>query len=710
MGKNNGAAVCRREFCPTVSTATSDEWVKNIPRRVEADECEPIYRMRNRLYRMSAGMRSDRSICVKAFATPPLARSVYYSWFGSKAARAYQNAFHLESHGVGVPRPLGFFETWEGRRLKDSYFVSEYMTEATDMYAEMRRLLRDDPDCHRYAALLRLVAGEIRKMHDCGFEHNDLGGQNILMRRNSGTWSDIRFIDLNRGRVHAELGLRRRARDLANLEIPSFFRRVFFHIYYGDGPVPDGFRRWERFYRGLRTIHNESRKYRHPIRHYVLSKQYIGQPGGSPAYRDTWLWDARSGQPAVVLDGAERRIFRPRTDIVRIVAENLPKVPPLLRGYRQCLAEAFTRPVEMRGRIGMSLDAEDPAVDAHVAYLAALPAVSVFIRIYHHQGDAGIERAADVIRRLRAAGNEVSAGLVQCRESFLAPEAWGGFVERALAAAGRFVRHVEIGHAVNRVKWGMWRLDEIRRLWECMPRIREKYPDIQFLGPGVNDFEYHYYAPLMRRMGARVDGLSCHLYVDRRGAPEERQVGFSLLGKCCLGQAMARSFGARGFYVTETNWPRTEAGTYSPIMCGYRFPGQTESKLHVGTETYAAYMLRYYLISLTSGSVERVWWWRLAARGFGLADEGDRSLETPPCRAFRFFADTLGGALFLRREERDGAVWFVFDRGAVAYAASPVRVPVPKGCRRIVDTFGDPVSAGNGTTVPVDGQPRYFLP
>ncbi|MCC5808591.1 MAG: hypothetical protein JJU00_19850 [Opitutales bacterium] len=666
--------------------------------------------MRNQLYRLDVGARGDRTICVKSYAIPPWARSIHYSWFGSKAARAYQNAQHLEAHGVGVPRPLGFFETWEGRWLKESYFVSEYVADATDMYAEMRRLLREDPDCHRYTALLRLVAAEVRKMHDSGFQHNDLGGQNILMRRSGAAWTDVSFIDLNRGRLHNALGFRRRAQDLANLEIPSFFRRVFFHIYFGDGPVPVGFSRWERFYRGLRTIHNESRKYRHPIRHYVLSRKYIGQPGGSPDYRDTWLWDIRSGQPAVVLDAPERRKFRPRTDVVRIVGENLPKLPSLWRCYRKCLAEAFTRPVKMGGRIGMSLDAEDPAVDAHVAYLTALPAVSVFIRICQHQGDSGIGRATEVIRRLRSAGNEVSVGLVQCRESFLRPGAWAAFVERALESVGDYVRYVEVGHAVNRVKWGMWRLDEIRCLWKCVPRLRERYPGIQFLGPGVNDFEYHYFTPLIRRMRVGVDGLSCHLYVDRRGAPEERQAGFSLVEKCCLGQAMARHFGTRGFYVTETNWPRTGADTYSPLTCGYRFPGQADSKLHVDVETYAAYMLRYYLISLTSGSVERVWWWRLAARGFGLADEGDESLDTLPCRAFRCFAQTLGDAVFLRREERGGSVWFAFDRGTVAYTLSPVRVQVPEGCRRIVDTFGDTVSSGKRTSVPLDSKPLYFLP
>jgi len=113
---------------------------------------------------------------------------------------------------------------------------------------------------------------------------------------------------------------------------------------------------------------------------------------------------------------------------------------------------------------------------------------------------------------------------------------------------------------VNRVKWGMWGIREIVSLWENVAELRRLYPQLTILGPAVNDFEYHYYAPLLSRMKGLLDGVSNHLYVDRRGAPENFQGRFSLLEKCILGRAMAESHGLRGFYVTETNWPLTGAG------------------------------------------------------------------------------------------------------------------------------------------------------
>ncbi len=40
-------------------------------------------------------------------------------------------------------------------------------------------------------------------------------------------------------------------------------------------------------------------------------------------------------------------------------------------------------------------------------------------------------------------------------------------------------------------------------------------------------------------------------------------------------------------------------------------------------------MARYLLLTLASGHVSRVYWWRLAARGFGLVDDTDPAAWRP---------------------------------------------------------------------------------
>ena len=40
-------------------------------------------------------------------------------------------------------------------------------------------------------------------------------------------------------------------------------------------------------------------------------------------------------------------------------------------------------------------------------------------------------------------------------------------------------------------------------------------------------------------------------------------------------------------------------------------------------ETQADYLVRYYLLTLGTGLVERVFWWQVVARGYGLVDPAD---------------------------------------------------------------------------------------
>jgi tRNA A-37 threonylcarbamoyl transferase component Bud32 len=701
------------EFRDGFAGFAPDEWMRMIEERIASGEHELVYRVRNRIYRIEApapGGAPAPALCVKAFATPEAFRSLHYARIGSKAARSFRHARHLEAHGVGTPRPVGYVEQWRGRRLGVSHFITEYVAGATDLYSEMHRLLCEDPDCHRYIALLRRVAREIARMHDCGFQHNDLAGQNIMLQRGPGEgWASVGFIDLNRGRILPALSLRQRARDLAKLEIPSFLRRIFFHIYFGDAPIPPAFARWEGLYRFRITFHNESRKYRHPVRHWRHSRNFILLNNQRPGYRDTWLWDERTGQPSIVLDGKDRRKYRSKADMLGFAAANALHLPGIWMHYRKVLRGAFKAPVALRGRMGICLEVTPERMDVQLSMLRLAPGIPVLVRVYHHRGEKGLEETAAFIRDLHAAGHEVSIGLIQWRFSILQPETWRKFAAAALERLHPYVRRVEVGHAVNRVKWGVWRLREAAELWRTVAELARRHPHIELLGPAVNDFEYHFYPPLLRRMERKPDGLSCHLYVDRRGAPENRQGPFSLLEKCALGRAIADHFGASGFYITETNWPLLDSGTWSPIACPYAFPGETESELHVSPDTYAAYMVRYYLISLCSGCVEKIWWWRVHSRGFGLVDDVDPENPRPGREAFAFMIRALGDATFMRHE-RDGPLRrFVFDTCVVMYALSPCAAAVPAGHAQLHDIQGRPIKPGPDGAIALSESPVYCL-
>ena len=699
------------ELTPDYDTPAFRQWLAGLPAALAGPEVRLVYRLRNRIYRVANPLDpAGAGICVKAFQAPPLLRSLYYRKVGSKAARSHRYALHLNRHGAGSSEPIGFFERWQGPRLVESYLLTRFLEGSTDLYSEMARLLRDDPVCAKYLALLRFAATATRRMHDAGFVHQDLGGQNLLLRRTGETtWADPVFIDLNRGAILPAVSLRQRARDLAKLECPSHFRRIFFQMYFDDGAIPRAFARWENWQRLRITFHNESRKYRHPIRHLLRHRHRIVSTG-RPAYRDTWVWDEKSGQPSVVLESRDRRRERPTTDLFRVAWHNLRRGPQIWSRYRALLPQAYTQPVDLARRFGVGVELT-PDLEAQLQLLAATPGLPVFVRCYFHQGAAGLDACAAAVARLVAAGHEVSLGLIQSRRAVLAPAEWQTFCAEALRRLHPHVRFVELGHAVNRVKWGTWGLRETVALWDSVATLRAQYPAVQILGPAVNDFEYHYYPPLLAPLAGQIDGLSNHLYVDRRGAPENFQGRFSLLEKCALGRAVAEAHGITGgFYVTETNWPVRGTGDYSPLAGAYTPRDYVESPLHVDEATYAAFMVRYALIALCSGMTARVWWWRLAARGYGLVDDIDGFRPRPAWAALVQFHQTAGQDRFLRREERAGASWWYFANCTVVYAPSPATIVVPADVKSVVDLQGNPLARTAGQSLVVTGAPVYLLP
>jgi len=201
---------------------------------------------------------------------------------------------------------------------------------------------------------------------------------------------------------------------------------------------------------------------------------------------------------------------------------------------------------------------------------------------------------------------------------------WRASVEELAERFSPFGRYFQVGQAINRSKWGIWTHGEYVDLYLEAAEILRRRVGIEVLGPSVIDFEFQAILALVNRdaPGLHFDIVSNLLYVDRRGAPENRQMGLDTVDKVTLLRAITetgRNCSDR-CWITEVNWPLWE-GPHSPA-------GKTVS---VGEEEQADYLVRYYLMVLGTGLVERVFWWRLIARGYGLiSPESDGSLRRRP--------------------------------------------------------------------------------
>ena len=183
----------------------------------------------------------------------------------------------------------------------------------------------------------------------------------------------------------------------------------------------------------------------------------------------------------------------------------------------------------------------------------------------------------------------------------------------------------------------------------------------------------------------RFDGLASLLYVDRRGAPENRQLGFDTEGKVRLLAAIAgtaRLLASGRQWIPEVNWPLRE-GPHSPAG----------KSVAVDEEAQADFLVRYFLLAGGSGRVERIDWWQLVAKGYGLCDpQPDGSLrERPSFRAMATLIRELAGTTChgaLRRGpcRPAGAVSASpagrAAAGAARRSSSPGRPPAPSTGRR----------------------------
>jgi len=237
---------------------------------------------------------------------------------------------------------------------------------------------------------------------------------------------------------------------------------------------------------------------------------------------------------------------------------------------------------------------------------------------------------------------KITLKIMQDREHVEDLELLRDDLDTIFSTLGSTVDIYEIGTTINRAKWGFFSVDEYNAFFKVAYDLKkEKYQSLNIIGSGVIDFEYHFTAhTLFNFFNYKYDGVSALLYVDRRGAPENTQLGFSASDKIALLAAMTwlSPKTKQKLYLTEINWPIKNTAPYAP----------TSEKECVDLNTYADYMLRYYLLALASQQVDSLSWHQLIAPGFGLIDNRDGLKKYPAYQTYKTMIKNLKDAQFLR--------------------------------------------------------------
>jgi len=216
----------------------------------------------------------------------------------------------------------------------------------------------------------------------------------------------------------------------------------------------------------------------------------------------------------------------------------------------------------------------------------------------------------------------------------------------------------QIGNAINRSKWGFFSITEYLKFYQVAFNIKKRsFPNIKLIGSGVIDFEYYNTIhTLFNFQKIKYDGISSLLYVDRRGSPENMQsFVFNLEKKIKLLWIIVKtsSKSENKIYITETNYPIKNRDPYTPTS-------QFET---VSLTDYKIFMVKYFLIALSSQTIERVYWHQLISAGYGLIDNRDNTnlKKYPAFYSFKTLLEILKGRRYISHKFRKNIYIIEFE-------------------------------------------------
>jgi hypothetical protein len=503
-----------------------------------------------------------------------------------------------------------------------------------------------------------------RKINDAGILYRDLSMGNVLAVQGDDAL-DLYLIDFNRARIGRRLGVVRRTRDICRLPV-------------------------------LEREHRDA-----------FLQGYWGATDGASS-RDKTVWDHLSDQPHQHASRGEKfaiRLADSPTHIrdLGIVAASAAKVR---RRYRELKTSLYVNPKPFEG-IGLAVRPWPQDPERHLREIEALGVGPILLRL--HPWDSDHAEEEHLAGALVGEGHELAFVIPQNRDLVRDRVRWRASVKEIAERFRPFGQRFQVGQAINRSKWGIWTHGEYVDLYLEAAEILRRIEGVEVLGPPVIDFEFQALISLLnrRKPGLYFDIVSSLLYVDRRGAPENRQMGLDTVEKITLLRAIAevgRNSSGR-CWITEFNWPLWE-GPHSPA-------GKTVS---VSEEEQANYLVRYYLLALGTGLVERVFWWRLIARGYGLiSPEGDGSLRRRPSwNAFQTLVAQVEGATFVRPlPAPPGAFLYHFTRSGdgviVGWSVTRgVRAKLPQPAVAAISRDGQALPIPDGTAVDLGPSPVYF--
>ncbi|TET68847.1 MAG: hypothetical protein E3J56_10785 [Candidatus Aminicenantes bacterium] len=416
----------------------------------------------------------------------------------------------------------------------------------------------------------------------------------------------------------------------------------------------------------------------------------------------TFLWNRFADQPHNVAPKKERfwNHFKYAATYISLFASNLRYASPVLALYRQYRKKMYKEQVRIGAPFGVSVSPAGERSEEVVEYLEEMGIRHCLVRIPSWEKEK-LDIYERFFRLIREKDIEFIIALLQQRDDVLHPLRWQHFLEDVFSRFGSICSFFETGHAWNRTKWGIWNYMEYLNMVHTSMPLAQKY-GVKLVGPAVIDFEFHLYPPVLEKV--LFDKISSLLYVDRMGAPENTQFGWDTSRKVALLKAVIDGCSRKNhdLWITEVNWALKGTGKYSPAS----------GKINVTEKEQADYLVRYFILCLASGFVERIYWWQLVAPGYGLVDSRRKEWRRRPSFfAMKTMVSHLEGSIFLEKIPHPQAEIFSFCKGEKHFFACWINGTsyehvFSRRVVRVIDWDGQELSVRDNT-VKIDGSPKY---
>ena len=354
-------------------------------------------------------------------------------------------------------------------------------------------------------------------------------------------------------------------------------------------------------------------------------------------------WDSYSDQPKMIHDKAEkRRIYRSVVwDFFKMLATNLLIFPIAWLFY--LLIPAKKQTINTDNFFGISINADKNPQDTR-QLIDDLQVNTLLIRMPLHD----VENLSDYVAFAQQYSDKnLIINILQDRRHVEDHALLAQSLDHIFQQFSPLTQRFQIANAVNRKKWSIYSIDEYLKVYKVAQSLKKtKYPKLILLGSSIIDFEYYFtIRSLFNFQSIYYDQFSSLLYVDRRGNPENTQLGLDIRKKLYLLQAIIRLSrkASSDIVITESNWPIKNTHPYAPTS-------ETEC---VSLEDHANYLVRYYLLVLSTGVVKNIYWHQLIAPGYGLIDNRDGQLKKyPSYYAFKTMLNVLQGSHFMELEQQ----------------------------------------------------------